>query len=118
MGCAERAQGGAVTESERRERLATIPGETALAASLCVGLSQILIGLPGGLIWLNPGMSGGLERDQPKQATYWRDSNKHSRGSKFEKAAIVKIGIPAPAPPRGARRSYAERWGDQRFGCE
>jgi hypothetical protein len=30
-----------------------IPGETALAASLCVGLSQILIGLPGGLIWLN-----------------------------------------------------------------
>jgi glycosyltransferase 2 family protein len=30
-----------------------IPGETALAASLCVGLSQILVGLPGGLIWLN-----------------------------------------------------------------
>lgn len=30
-----------------------IPGETALAASLCIGLSQILVGLPGGLIWLN-----------------------------------------------------------------
>jgi glycosyltransferase 2 family protein len=30
-----------------------IPGETALAASLCVGVSQILVGLPGGLIWLN-----------------------------------------------------------------
>jgi len=30
-----------------------ILGETALAASLCIGLSQILIGLPGGLIWLN-----------------------------------------------------------------
>jgi uncharacterized membrane protein YbhN (UPF0104 family) len=30
-----------------------IPGETALAASLCIGLSQILVGLPGGLIWLS-----------------------------------------------------------------
>jgi uncharacterized membrane protein YbhN (UPF0104 family) len=30
-----------------------IPGETALAASLCIGLSQIVVGLPGGLIWLN-----------------------------------------------------------------
>jgi glycosyltransferase 2 family protein len=30
-----------------------IPGETALAASLCVGISQILVGLPGGLIWLH-----------------------------------------------------------------
>ena len=30
-----------------------IPGETALAGSLCIGLSQILVGLPGGLIWLN-----------------------------------------------------------------
>ena len=30
-----------------------IPGETALAASLCIGLSQIVVGLPGGLMWLN-----------------------------------------------------------------
>lgn len=30
-----------------------IPGETALAASLCIGLSQIVVGLPGGLIWIN-----------------------------------------------------------------
>jgi glycosyltransferase 2 family protein len=30
-----------------------IPGEMALAASLCIGLSQIVVGLPGGLIWLN-----------------------------------------------------------------
>jgi glycosyltransferase 2 family protein len=30
-----------------------IPGETALAASLCIGFSQILVGLPGGLVWLN-----------------------------------------------------------------
>ena len=30
-----------------------IPGETALAASLCIGLSQIVVGLPGGLIWLD-----------------------------------------------------------------
>ena len=30
-----------------------VPGETALAASLCIGLSQIVVGLPGGVIWLN-----------------------------------------------------------------
>ena len=29
-----------------------IPAETALAASLLVGLCTIVIGLPGGLLWL------------------------------------------------------------------
>jgi glycosyltransferase 2 family protein len=42
-----------------------IPGETALAASLCVGLAQIVVGLPGGLIWLN-------NWDLPTREPGWR----------------------------------------------
>jgi hypothetical protein len=96
-----------------------IPGETALAASLCIGLSQILVGLLGGLIWLsNWDIGSGGVRSTVAGDLMMRLKPAFSPINSG-KLQIMNIGIFGGCPSASWHNEVsAERRGTHRFDCD